>query len=397
MLLENAAVRTLLILAASIYQLPVIERAKALGLRVVAVDNRPENPGHALADASYNADTRDVASIMAIARAEQIDGILAAATDVALATAAAVGQALGLVAPSTKVVEALVPKDAFRRCQEALGLPSPRYWTDPERVDDEGPFVVKPVLGSGSRGISLCRSRAELPTAFALARDISRAPSAIVETVLVGTQHTAEGILTDGSIGVWIVTDRLTVPPPHTATAGHRVPTCLSTETCEKVQRQIERVFAALEYRNGPFDADFVATTEGPVLIELTPRAGGNALMRVLPTATGFDYTGYLVRHAIGAAEPPACPFGILPVGIDILGADAAARLYYRREKLDEIRKEQWCKHLVLDVLPGALVPAFVDGRTRYGEVLVVGPDRDVVESRLAQVRERLSIETIKL
>src|SRR5215210_3146334 len=110
-----AARRTLLVLAATANQLPVIRRARGMGVRVVTADNNPANPGHSEADASREVDTTDTAGLLALARAEGVHGVLAAATDVALLAAARLAEALDLVAPQVRVVEALVPKAGLRR------------------------------------------------------------------------------------------------------------------------------------------------------------------------------------------------------------------------------------------------------------------------------------------
>src|SRR3954466_5787906 len=102
--------RTLLVLGASLYQLPVIVRAKEMGLRVVTADYLLQNPGHALAAASHIVDTTNVEGILAIAKQEKIDGVIAACTDVAVPTAAFVAKDLGLRAPGWRAASILCDK-----------------------------------------------------------------------------------------------------------------------------------------------------------------------------------------------------------------------------------------------------------------------------------------------
>ena len=90
----------LLVLAASHYQCDAIRTAQRLGYRVITTDNRPDNPGHRIADRCFDVDTTDRAGVLAIARAEKIAGVLAPCTDVAMPTAACVAEALGLRGPS---------------------------------------------------------------------------------------------------------------------------------------------------------------------------------------------------------------------------------------------------------------------------------------------------------
>src|SRR4051794_19514480 len=117
--------RTLLVLGASVHQLDVITRARARHLRVAVADNVPENPGHGLADVSYLVDTTDVDAIDAVARAEHVDGVIAACTDVAVPTAAAVSARLGLPGVDPAAAALVTSKLAFRAWQHEQGLPAP--------------------------------------------------------------------------------------------------------------------------------------------------------------------------------------------------------------------------------------------------------------------------------
>ncbi len=107
----------MLVLAASHYQLEAIEAARRLGYRVVTTDNRPDNPGHALADRAYGADTRDLDAILALARAEHINGVIAPCTDIAMPVAAAVANQLGLAGPPADSTRLVCDKSSFRSFQ----------------------------------------------------------------------------------------------------------------------------------------------------------------------------------------------------------------------------------------------------------------------------------------
>src|SRR5213078_2129415 len=122
------AEKTLLVLAASTYQLDAIRKAKELGIRVITTDNVPSNPGHRLADRCYSIDTTDRAGVLDLARRERINGVIAPATDVALETAAYVAAALALPGPSVESAAILVSKWQFRQFLKREGLPCPRFF-----------------------------------------------------------------------------------------------------------------------------------------------------------------------------------------------------------------------------------------------------------------------------
>lgn len=378
--------RTLLVLGASVNQLPVIQRAVQLGARVVTVDNTPTNPGHAMAAASHAVDTTDLSAVLEVARREGIHGILAAATDVALPTAAGVAAALGLAGPPVLAVPFLVVKSRFRALQAELGLPFPAAWA----AGAAGRFIAKPCVGSGSRGARIAEG-ADVEAARDEAARISLDGAATVEVLLEGPQHTLEGMMYGGRVAAMLMTDRRTAPPPHVATCGHRVPSTAPPEVTAALVAQIETIFAALDYRDGPFDADAVAAAGGAVLLELTPRAGGNAMMRLTEVSTGADYRGALIAHSLGVAGPPLAPFSPRPTAVEILGADRDGTLQWDRAGLDALRREPWVAHIHMDLAPGAEVRRFTDGRARIGEVVVTGAVADL-DRRLVETRARLGL-----
>jgi biotin carboxylase len=378
--------RTLLVLGASVNQVPVIQRAVQLGVRVVTVDNTPTNPGHAMAAVSHAVDTTDLPAVLVVARREGIHGILAAATDVALPTAAGVAAALGLVGPPISAVQPLVVKSRFRALQAELGLPFPAAWT----AGAAGRFIAKPCVGSGSRGARIAEG-GDVEAARDEAARISLDGASTVESMLEGPQHTLEGMMHGGGVAAMLMTDRRTAPPPHVATCGHRVPSATAPEVTAALVAQIEAVFAALNYRDGPFDADAVAAPGGAVLLELTPRVGGNSMMRLMEVATGSDYRGGIVAHALGVAGPPLSPFSPQPTAVEIFGADRDGTLYWDRAGLEALRREPWVAHIHMDLAPGAEVRRFTDGRARIGEVIVTGAAADL-DSRLVETRARLGL-----
>ncbi len=195
-----------------------------------------------------------------------------------------------------------------------------------------------------------------------------------------------------GRIAACLVTDRLTAPAPYTATVGHRVPSTMNRNDQVSCRVQIEAAFSELHYQNGPFDADVVCGPDGPVLIELTARAGGNSLMRLVSVASGFPYIDYLVLNAMGAWNRPIEDFHIRPAGADVLGSAQAGILDYQPKAIDQLRGEPWCEYLAVDLPPLARVAAFADGRARYGELVVTAESKAEVEERIREVKERLQI-----
>jgi biotin carboxylase len=393
--------KTLLVLAASRYQLGTIATAKRLGYRVITTDNVPDNPGHALADRAYSVDTTDGASVLAIAREERVDGVIAPCTDVAVPTAALVARELGLSGPPLEAAQILTDKVRFRRYLAEIGIPQPRWFRvtretlpDPA-IFDEGPWILKPDSSSGSKGIFIVRSEAEFLRRRGESLEFSAGRTAILEQFIDGAQGTCEGMLQGGQVAFGCVTDRQTVEPPHTTTSGHLVPSRLPAAIRGRLIAVLERLWGLLGVTEGPFDCDFVVHGGEVYLLEMSPRLGGNSLPTLLRAAYDLDLVALAVRHACGdSAGLPRLPEPA-PTAALILGTDRSGLLAFDPAELAALRGESWVLHLSLDVAAGTPVQPYINGRHRVGQALLRGADRDDLDVKVEQLRRRLAVEAL--
>jgi hypothetical protein len=156
----------------------------------------------------------------------------------------------------------------------------------------------------------------------------------------------------------------------------------------------IEAVLTSLGVRSGAFDCDLVGTPRGPLLLEMTPRVGGNSLSKLFKAAFNFDLTGYAVAHACGdpyVIPPPSPPRA---AGVMILGAQQAGHLLWNDAEARALRREPWVQSLLIDLPHGAFVERFTNGRRRVGEALIVAGDRGELDRRVEEFKSRLDLRT---
>ena len=393
--------RTLLVLAASRYQLDTIRTAKRLGYRVVTTDNVPDNPGYALADRAYGADTTDIDAVLGIARTEKVDGVIAPCTDVAVVTAAHVARELGLPGVSVEAARIVTDKLAFRQFLEEQRLPRPGFMKIPALSEVPADFdpgecrIIKPDRSSGSKGIFIVRTPGELAARLPESRSFSPTGTVVVEEFLEGHQGTCEGVLAGGRIAFHVILDRQTAPAPFVTTIGHYLPTVLSEQAQRLLLQRLEDVWSRLGVTDGPFDCDFVWAKDEIFLIEITPRLGGNSISQLLRLATGFDLVEYAVRHACGEPfELPATP-EIRPVAVVLLGVWRTGKLHYDVAAAAKLQEEPWVCSLTFDVELGAPVQPFINGRHRIGEAYVTAADRSSLEQHVRTLKDRLNLQAV--
>ena len=396
--------KILLVLAASVYQLPAIQTAKKMGYQVITVDNRPDNPGHDLADRSYYVDTTDCKSILSLAKKEHISVIIAPATDVAVSTAAYVSQRMQLPGIPFDSAVLLTNKKIFRQFLQKQNIPSPEAlesdgMLDEVNFDADRMWIVKPAVSSGSKGVFIVRDKEELYSRLATSQAISLDGCAVLEEYIEGTQHTCEGILNQGKVCFALITDRDTAPSPYVTTIGHRVPSRLSLSLQSQTIQRIEEIFTLLDVHSGPFDCDFVVKDMQVIILEMTPRLGGNSLSRLVQTALGIDLVAYSVAHACGDIydiniSDINISQQIQPAAIVLFGVWQRGRLTWDDEAECEMLKEDWVKYLSFDVSQGAFVEPFINGRYRVGEALICADTRDELDRRVQICVDRLSLHS---
>lgn len=84
--------KKILLLGGSAQQIVAIKTAQKLGYYTVLCDYLPDNPGQYEADKFYLVSTTDKDAVLEVARNEQVDGVLAYASDPAAPTAAYIAE-----------------------------------------------------------------------------------------------------------------------------------------------------------------------------------------------------------------------------------------------------------------------------------------------------------------
>lgn len=292
-------------------QIPPIKYALEQGHHVITLDYLPDNPGHRLAHKYYNVSTTDKESVLEVAQAENIDGIVAYASDPAAPTAAYVAEKMELPGNPHESVEILARKDLFRDflAKHNFNVPRSRAfyqeqeakaWLDEISV----PAFVKPVDSSGSKGVTHLKSVADFSSAFEHALQFSREKKVVVEEEIVrqGYQVAGDGFVVDGELvfRCWADEhfDKLCnglVP------IGQTFPTSHNKELLDEAHRESQRLLTLLGMKTGALNFDFVFSEDGRFyFLELGPRNGGCLIPEVIQYATGVDLIKYTVDAALG-------------------------------------------------------------------------------------------------
>lgn len=307
--------KKILLLGGSAQQVVAIETAKRLGYYTVLCDYLPDNPGQYVADKYYNASTTDVEAVYQIAKDEQVDGILAYASDPAALPGAIVAERLGLPANPAKSVEILGLKYPWRQFLHDNGFACPKFYsfhptTSISEVikntkDFTFPVVVKPTDSSGSKGVTKLDDFDGLEKAIAWASSYSRNGVLLVEeyiqrgfpSVIGGDIFVWDGnVVLYGEMECLRDTEHSPLIP-----IGEKLPAGINAVQRNNIYKELQRIVSALNIRFGELNIEIILDKKDNVhFLELGPRAGGNMIPIQLSDAYGIDLVKANVQAAMG-------------------------------------------------------------------------------------------------
>ncbi len=299
--------KRLMIMGAGIYQVPLIEKAKEMGIYTIAVSIPGNYPGFAVADQVCYENTVDYERILEVAKREKIDGIVTAGTDVAVITIGKVCDELGLPGLSFEAAKIASNKILMKKKYEEYGVRTARFrelsFDDDICEKTEGlafPLIFKAIDTSGSRGIIRVNSREEFEAARALVKANSRTNFFIVEEFIEGEEFGAQAFVYRGEVkfilphGDYVFQGDTGVP------VGHFAPYELAPEIVEDTKLQLTKAIEAMGLDNCAINADFILKDGKTYVLELGGRSGATCLAELVSIYYGFDYYEKLIRAALG-------------------------------------------------------------------------------------------------
>ncbi len=300
--------KRLLIIGASILQLPAIKKAKELGHYVAVADFNPNAVGIPFADEFFNASTIDVEAICKVAQEFKPDGIMTLATDMPMRSIAAATTLLGLPGISMDTAIKSTDKGEMIKAFKEHDVESPWFYIIKNLKELEAllpslsyPCILKPTDNAGSRGVMLVNSENELVKAYHYSVSQSREGLVILEEYMIGPEVSVEVMVIDGEPHVLQVTDKLTTGAPYFVEMGHNQPSMLPFEDVERIKDLACRAVKSVGINCGPSHVEIKLTPTGPKMVELGARMGGDCITtHLVPLSTGIDMIKATIDISLG-------------------------------------------------------------------------------------------------
>jgi argininosuccinate lyase len=285
-----------------------------------------QHPVVALADDVVVCDTNDMNMLMdtcgKLCGRRTVDGVITSC-DYYLKTAATVADALGLPSNPVKALDASTNKYLMRVAHREKGLPSPRFVLA-KREDDaaeaaqevglreHGKAVVKPADMNASTLVQKVESIDEMKAAISAVLVVSqnsrgqeRFKGALVEEFLPGEEFSLECCAWKGNIRILGITDKKLGGRDGVVETGHMFPADIPESGARSLEHCVTEALKAIDYTDGVAHVEARLTPQGPRIIEINPRIGGNYISELVERVKGVNPLTQMIQIALG--EEPDC------------------------------------------------------------------------------------------
>lgn len=283
-----------------------------------------------------------------------------------LSLAARIGEEWQLPFPSPRSVENCRSKHISKQLWQQAGVDCPRsriISTVAEAIafmrDTGQPAIMKPLTGSGSELVFLCRDKLECVASFKMLtagleerRDTrmhhdpllrvesdNDTMSFAIEEYIEGREYSCDFIFDNGRVEIIRIAKKIPA-------AGHPIGTTLAYVVpanlpgaidVSRFRAQIADACRALGLTRAVCMLDFIIRDDRAEILELTPRPGGDCLPALIQQSMGIDMLGLALDFAAGRSLsfPPANE-QIPLVGLRVIARQAGVFQGFDRTNLED-------------------------------------------------------------
>jgi biotin carboxylase len=298
--------KKILILGMSHSQLDLAEAAKQRGLTVYSCAMNTEGPVKLIADEYVKLDILDVQGVLRYAKEKHVDAVYTLGLESALPTIAEVSERLKLPTfVTTNNLMNFKDKAVWRKKLAGVQGNLPFLLGSTLEMFDmwnDYPAVLKPVDGSGQRGVTEVRNFDELVSNFEWSKKHSKSGELILEKYAQGDEISVNTFMLDGKLQFAIMSDRLSHSEyPGGIIKEHHIPSKYENDdTISKVDTLVKTVNSIMGFENGHVYFQLKVKGKDVNLIEFTPRFDGCHMWRLIKEAYGIDLLGMSLDYLLG-------------------------------------------------------------------------------------------------
>lgn len=394
--------KTILIIGGGLLQVPIIQTAKTMRLHTVVADMNPTSIGFQIADEAILMSTKDVEGMVReskkFAQNSPIHGVITAGTDASM-TVAAVASALQLPGIRFVDAEAASNKVKMRQRLKEFGMPIPRFaavWSLQDAKDALDsltfPLVMKPADNMGARGVIKVTNKDDLPTAFRHAKRFCPTGELILEEYMEGPELSVDALAFQGQIRMTGIADRIIEREPYFIEVGHNMPSAMSKEVLEEVERVMAGGMRALGIHLGAGKGDIKVTKDGVKIGEIAARLSGGFMSAfTYPLSTGVNLNRAALLISLGETPDNLDPV-LSRVSIERSLLSKSGKLI-SIGGVEETKKIDGVSEVFIQSKPGDIIKEPTNNIDKSGHVIIVADNLKDAELVFEKVKDTIRFE----
>ena len=390
--------KRILVFGAGHNQTLLIRACKELGYHTVVTDPNTEAPGKALADHFVVLPPKDFEAHCELIEQEKIQGIVTCQMENPLPLMAKLAQRYKLLFPTAEVIQRarnkFLMKQTFLKeevpCAQGQVIDIP---ADLDRLDFNHwnfPLIIKPVDSYSSRGVYKVNSLEDLKARYSEAVRFSSTGQVLVEEFLEGPEVSVEAVTYQGKTHIVQITDKVITPYPNTVELAHYQPSLLEADQQQSIEQVVRDAIKALGIDYSGSHAELKLTPQGPKMIEIGARLGGDYISSYLTTlSTGVDMNRAIAQIAVGE-EPDVTPSCKQYSGIQYVNWPTGRKVK-AIASLDPFLQNPKVAFANIMVAPGDTLPAVTESTNRHAFFITSGSSKAELEQNVQMLSADLS------
>ena len=310
--MESVKGKRLLILGGTSASYDLVRNAKEMGIYTIVTDDCPNRVSKEIADDKAMVSTTDMEGLLALIREKQVDGVFCGPSEFNLRNVIKVCELAGLPCyTNMEVWDRCANKDEFKQYCRKYGVDcTPEYDIDLNTPMDElekidYPIIIKPVDGSSSAGISVCKSAADVAVALEKAYAASKSKKIIAEKYIEngGELFSVRYLLRDGEAYPYFLMDTYVADPIHRTSliSGYtHAPSKYSEYYMQHMDADVRKMLKGMGLQNGTAFIQSLPYKGKIYFHEMGYRLSGGMIFKLTEPLTNVNDMKMMLRLAVG-------------------------------------------------------------------------------------------------
>jgi len=364
---------SILVFGAGENQITLIDAARRLGYRTVAIDPNPEAMGRSHADVFVCVGAKDYERTREVARQYGVSGIVTGQMENPLPIMARLAEEEGYIFPSVEVIRRCRNKYLMKQAFQQAGVPCARGLLlraneiSPEALSGlRYPLIIKPLDQFSGRGVFRLERFEEIGRYLEETLSFCADGTFLIEEYIDGEEFSVESITYQGQTTVMQITRKFVTPFPRAIEMAHIEPADLDARSEALVKETTCRAIAALGIMNSAGHTELKVNADGCFIIELGSRMGGGFIASYLvDLSTGTSLEEAAVRVAMGCRPVTGPKFS--KYSMIQYFACTPGRVVAEVVDWSEVFTMPGIRAANIFVKPGMTIPALTDNAKRSG------------------------------